>query len=373
MKTVRALILSLIALKSCWLFAAPNPHHEVIENLQLPAGFKISIFADNLPNARSLALAEHGVIFIGTGSEGKVYAVQDQNADGIADNRYVIAKNLLMPNGVAYKDGALYVAEVNRIIRFESILQHLDQPPKPSIVTDQFPSEKHHGWKYLRFGPDGKLYTAVGAPCNICKPENNMHSALVRLKPDGSDVEVIGKGIRSVVGFDWQPETNALFFSDNGRDYLGEDTPADELNRWSAVGDHFGFPYCHGGDVPDPEFSKERKCQEFVPPVWQFKAHVTPLGMHFYQGKQFPANYKNQLFVAQHGSWNRSEPQGYQVATVKFSQGKPVSEQTFVQGWLTKDGKVLGRPVDVAEMPDGSLLISDDQLGVIYRVSYQGK
>ncbi|MEQ1529930.1 MAG: PQQ-dependent sugar dehydrogenase [Methylococcales bacterium] len=373
MKSLKRFIFLLLLFNSAWLPAKPASNQEVIQQLKLPPGFKISIFAEQLPNARSLALAEQGVVFIGTGSSGEVYAVQDIDGDGVADKRYSIATGLFMPNGVAYKDGVLYVAEVNRIIRFERILQHLDQPPKPSVVYDQLPSEKHHGWKYLRFGADGKLYTAIGSPCNVCKPENPVHGSIVRLKPDGSEFEIIAKGIRSVVGFDWQPGSEAMFFTDNGRDYLGDDAPADELNQWTAVGEQFGFPYCHGGDVPDPEFAAQGKCQQFVAPVWQFKAHVAPLGMRFYQGKQFPAEYKDQLFVAQHGSWNRSVPQGYQVALVKFTAGKPVSEQSFVQGWLTADGSVLGRPVDIAETPDGSLLVSDDQLGVIYRITYQGK
>lgn len=346
---------------------------DVLKQLQVPSGFKVSVFADNLANVRSLALAENGVVFAGSGQEGKVYAVQDSNGDGVADKRYVIARDLYMPNGVAYKNGALYVAEVNRIIRFDRILDKLDQSPKPAIVNDQFPSDKHHGWKYLRFGPDDRLYTAVGAPCNVCKPEKPIYAALVSLKTDGSDMQIIGKGIRSVVGLDWQPGSGQLFFTDNGRDYLGDDSPADELNQWHSVNDHFGFPYCHGGDTPDPQFSSEGACKDFVPPVWQFKAHVAPLGLRFYQGQQFPAEYKNQLFVAQHGSWNRSVPQGYQISLVKFKKDKPSSEQVFINGWLTSDGKVLGRPVDILEMTGGSLLISDDQLGVIYRVSYQGK
>jgi glucose/arabinose dehydrogenase len=241
------------------------------------------------------------------------------------------------------------------------------------MVYDQFPTDKRHGWKYLRFGPDNKLYTAVGAPCNICNPEKEIYASLVRLNPDGSDFEIIAKGIRNTVGFDWQPETNALFFSDNGRDYLGDDKPPDELNQWSGKGEHFGYPYCHGGEIADPEFSAGKKCSQFTAPAWKFKAHIAPLGIRFYQGNQFPDEYENQLLVAQHGSWNRTVPQGYRVALVKFNQGKAISEQDFISGWLTKEGEVLGRPVDILTLPDGSLLISDDKLGVIYRVSYQGK
>ncbi|WP_027150288.1 PQQ-dependent sugar dehydrogenase [Methylobacter tundripaludum] len=369
---IKTILLALFLINPCLAFALQNSHQNIIKQLHVPAGFTLSIFADNLPNARSLALGDNGTVFVGTGSEGAVYAVQDSNSDGIADKSYVIASHLYMPNGVAYRDDSLYVAEVNRIIRFGRITQQLTNPPKPVVVYDQFPSEQHHGWKYLRFGPDNKLYTSVGAPCNICEPEQPIYSSLVRLNADGSGFEMLARGIRSSVGFDWQPETNALFFTDNGRDYLGDDLPPDELNQWTTTGEHFGFPYCHGGDIPDPEFSADKKCRQFTAPVWKFKAHIAPLGLHFYRGKQFSVEYKNQLFVAEHGSWNRSEPQGYRVVSVKFKQGKPVSEQVFIDGWLTKDGKVLGRPVDILEMPDGSLLISDDKLGVIYRVEYKG-
>lgn len=362
----------ILFLLPCFAFAEPGNHQDILKQLYVPAGFKITIFADNLPNARSLALGDDDVVFIGTGAEGSVYAVQDSNSDGVADKRYVIANHLYMPNGVAYKDSSLYVAEVNRIIRFDHIARQLANPPKPVVVYDQFPSEQHHGWKYLRFGPDNKLYTSIGAPCNICEPDKEIYSSLVRLNADGTGLEVIARGIRSSVGFDWQPESNALFFTDNGRDYLGDDLPPDELNQWTTIGEHFGFPYCHGDDIPDPEFSADKKCQQFTSPVWKFKAHMAPLGLHFYRGKHFPAEYKHQLFVAEHGSWNRSEPQGYRIALVKFDQGKPISEQIFINGWLTKDGKVLGRPVDILEMPDGSLLISDDKLGVIYKIEYQG-
>jgi glucose/arabinose dehydrogenase len=354
-------------------FATQSTHQNVLTHLQLPSGFNVSIFADNVPNARSLALGDNGVVFVGSGREGKVYALRDANGDGIADQRHIIATDLTMPNGVAYKDGALYVAEINRIIRFDSITQQLSNPPKPAVVFDQFPLERHHGWKYLRVGPDKKLYTSVGAPCNICNPKQDIYGSLVRLNTDGSDFEIIARGIRNTVGFDWQPGSNALFFTENGRDYLGDDTPADKLNHWSAVGEHFGFPYCHGGNITDPEFAEDKKCAQFKPPVWKFGAHMAPLGARFYLGNQFPAAYKNQLFIAQHGSWNRTTPQGYRIVLIKFNEDKPVTEDVFMSGWLNKDGTVLGRPVDILEMPGGSILISDDTLGVIYRVSYQGK
>jgi hypothetical protein len=366
-------LFSMLLLNTCSALAASGSNQDVLKQLHLPKGFTISVYADNVPNARSLALGDDGVVYVGTGKAGKVYAVQDTDKDGVADKHYVIANELNMPIGVAYKDGALYVGEISRIIRFDHIARHLASPPKPVVVYDQFPNEKHHGWKYLRFGPDNKLYTAVGAPCNICNPEKEIFASLVRLNPDGSDFEIIAKGIRNTVGFDWQPITNALFFSDNGRDQLGDDLPPDELNKWSVKGEHFGYPYCHAGEIADPLFAAGKKCLQFTAPAWKFKAHIAPLGIRFYQGNQFPVEYRNQLFVAQHGSWNRSIPQGYRVVLVKFNQGKAISEQDFVSGWLTKGGEVLGRPVDILTLPDGSLLISDDKLGVIYKVSYQGK
>ena len=371
MVSLKTTLTALLFLNSALAFAQADNHQDVLKQLSLPAGFSISIYADKVPNARSLALAENGVVFVGTGKEGKVYAVADANNDGVAEQSYVIAKDLLMPNGVAYKNGSLYVAAVNRILRFDAITEHLDNPPAPVVVTDKFPDDKHHGWKYLRFGSDNKLYTAVGAPCNICEPDKDIYTSLVRLNPDGSDIEILARGIRNTVGFDWQPETNALFFNDNGRDYLGENEPADELNHWTTKGEHFGYPYCHAGDTLDPDFGANKKCADYIPPVWKYKAHIAPLGMRFYTGKQFPAEYKNQLFVAQHGSWNRTEPQGYQIALIKFKDGKPVAEQSFIHGWLTDKGEVLGRPVDILTLPDGSLLISDDKLGVIYKVTYK--
>lgn len=368
MKGLKSLLLLIATTSLC---SAAKPEQEaVLKQLHLPYGFKISIFAENVPSARQMALGERGVVFVGT-RDGFVYAVQDADGDGVAERQYALAKGLYLPNGVAFRSGALYVAEINRIIRYDEIEANLDNPPSPVVVFDKLPSDRHHGWKYLRFGPDGKLYSAVGAPCNVCDPQEEIYASLFRLNPDGSGFEIIAKGIRNSVGFDWEPHTHHLFFNDNGRDNLGDDVPPDELNQWTGSKEHYGFPYCHAGNIPDPEFGGNKKCGQFKGPVWNYKAHIAPLGMRFYTGSQFPENYYKQLFVAQHGSWNRSVPQGYQVAQIRFSSSEPISEQSFVSGWLTPDGKVLGRPVDILQYTDGSLLISDDQLGVIYRVEYK--
>lgn len=344
----------------------------LVNKIKLPKGFVISLFADNVPNARTLALGKNETIYVGTRQEGSVYALQDLDKDGKAEKRYVIASGLNMPNGVAYKNGDLYVAELNRIIRYDNIDQQLNKPPKPTVIYQQFPDKKRHGWKYLRFGPDNKLYTAVGAPCNICLPDQDIFASLIRLNSDGSDLEILANGIRNTVGFDWQPKTHHLYFTENGRDMLGDDIPPDELNLWTQKGQHFGYPFCHGGEILDPEYGKGKQCKDYTSPAWKFKAHMAPLGIRFYRGKQFPKSYQQQLFVAQHGSWNRTTPHGYRIALLTFDKNQVVSEQVFAQGWLEKNGRPIGRPVDILELADGSLLVSDDFAGVIYKITYKG-
>lgn len=341
-----------------------------LSSIKLPPGFRISVYSDQTPNARSLALGDDGTVYVGSMSEGKVYAVRDENRDGIAERVHTLASGLNMPNGVAYVDGDLYVAEISRIFKLKDIGHHLAEPPSPEVVYQDFPKDVHHGWKYLRFGPDRKLYTAVGAPCNICLSEKEIYATLVRLDPDGKKLEIYAHGVRNSVGFDWHPQTGELWFTDNGRDWLGDDAPPDELNVASKAALHFGYPYCHGGEIADPEFGKRKTCSEFVPPAWKFPAHVAALGARFYTGDLFPARYRGQLFVAQHGSWNSSTPQGYRVVMVQFQGGKPVADQVFAEGWLQANGEVTGRPVDVLPMPDGTLLVSDDALGAIYRITY---
>ena len=274
-----------------------------------------------------------------------------------------------MPNGVAFRDGALYVAEYNRILRYDDIENNLANPPEPVVVNKDYPSKKHHGWKYIEFGPDGKLYVPVGAPCNICESEEEIFNTITRIDPDGSNLEIVHKGIRNTVGFTWHPDTKELWFTDNGRDWMGDDLPACELNRATEDGLHFGYPYCHQGDTPDDKLAGTRTCDEFTPPVVKIGPHTAPLGLTFYTGAQFPKAYKNRLIIAEHGSWNRSSPVGYQLSMVDVDGGATTKE-IFASGWL-EDGEAWGRPVDLEPMPDGSILVSDDFADVIYRISYE--
>jgi glucose/arabinose dehydrogenase len=285
------------------------------------------------------------------------------------------------PNGVAFRDGALYVAEVDRILRYDNIESRLESPPPPVVVGQKFPAETHHGWKFIRFGPDGWLYVPVGAPCNVCEPDER-HGLIARIRvdaarataasgPAASGYEVFARGVRNSVGFDWQPETRELWFTDNGRDMMGDDLPSDELNHAPAKGMHFGFPYCHQGDTPDPGFSR-RACSEFTPPALKLGPHVAALGMRFYTGAQFPAEFRGNIFIAEHGSWNRSRKIGYRVARVVVEGGRAVRHEVFAEGWLQGES-AWGRPVDIELMPDGSLLVSDDGAGAIYRIAYTGK
>ncbi|MGH7784532.1 MAG: PQQ-dependent sugar dehydrogenase, partial [Candidatus Binatia bacterium] len=277
-----------------------------LKDIKLPPGFEISLYA-TVPNARSLALTPKGTLFVGT-REDKVYAIPSAAGVDGAKKPLTIARNLNMPNGVAFRDGALYVAEINRVLRYDDIESRLNNPSKPVVLTESFPKDRSHGWKFIAFGPDGMLYVPVGAPCNICEPDENRYANITRMKVDGGKPEVFAKGIRNTVGFDWHPATKELWFTDNGRDRLGDDTPPDELNHAPKPGLHFGYPYCHGGDIPDDQFGKKRACNEFTPPAQKLGPHVAALGMRFYTGTMFPSEYRNQILIAEHGSWNRSTP-----------------------------------------------------------------
>ncbi|HYV19815.1 MAG TPA: sorbosone dehydrogenase family protein [Verrucomicrobiae bacterium] len=344
--------------------------------IKLPPGFSIAPYATGVPNARSMTQGPKGVLFVGTRvNRGKVYAVLDRDGDGRAEKVVTVASGLNMPNGVAWRDGALYVAEISRVLRFDGLPAWLDGPagapaPKPAIVRDDFPTDTHHGWKFIRFGPDGLLYVPVGAPCNVCDEKDPRYASITRMKPDGSGFEIFARGIRNSVGFDWHPETHELWFTDNGRDMLGDDRPPDELNRAPKSGMDFGFPACHGGDIPDPQFGKETGCAGTTPPEQKLGPHVAALGMRFYTGTMFPEPYRGQIFIAEHGSWNRSTPIGYRVTLVRLENGRAASYEPFAEGWLAGD-RAWGRPVDVEVMPDGALLVSDDERGVIDRITYR--
>jgi len=341
-----------------------------LQNLKVPAGFHVSIFSAQVPNAREMALGTRDTVFVGSG-EGKVYALSGTTG-GRAEHVYVIAKDLQMPIGVAFRDGALYVSAVSRIVKYPDIEAHLADPPKPVVVTDKLPSKTHHGGRFIAFGPDGKLYVPIGAPCNICNPGPDF-AKIIRMNADGSGWQTVATGIRNSVGFDWQPGTHTLWFTNNGRDEMGDDVPDDTLNRVGKLGENFGYPYCHAGNVVDPEFGKGHACSEFAQPALRLGAHVAPLGMRFYVGQMFPAAYRDAIFIAEHGSWNRSRKAGYRVVAVHVGKdGRATGSQPFLTGFL--DGQTtLGRPADVQPMRDGSLLVSDDDNGVIYRVSYDGK
>jgi glucose/arabinose dehydrogenase len=333
--------------------------------IRLPPGFEISVYSDNVPQARSLALGARGTLFVG-GKEKDVYAVPPGGGEAM-----LVAGGLQEPHGVAFRDGALYVAERSRILRFDAVEERLANPPAPVVVVADLPRYKHHGLRTLRFGPDGMLYVPVGAPCNICLPEEQ-YAVITRVDTNTNKREIFARGVRNSVGFDWHPQTKELWFTDNGRDLLGHDAPPDELNRAPRAGLHFGYPFCHGGDLRDPQFGAWRPCAEFEPPAAKLGAHVAALGMRFYAGTQFPAAYRGAIFIAEHGSWNRQPMSGYRITVVKLRDGRPSSYENFAEGWL--DGtKAWGRPVDVIMAPDGALLVSDDKAGAIYRIAYTGK
>ena len=378
------------ALAIAFLFAppastqAPQVTPLVLSDLKLPSGFRIELYAEGLPSARQIAVGAKGTVFVGSRGARNVYALVDRNRDNKADEVKVVATGLTQPSGIAFRNGSLYVAAVTRILRYDNIEDKLDAPPEPVVVYDKLPAGQGHTWKYLGFGPDGLLYVPVGAPCNVCERlDEPQFATILRMKPDGTGVEIFAQGVRNTVGFDWHPVTRELWFTDNGRDELGDDVPNDELNVAPKPGLHFGFPYCHQGDVKDPQFGDKKPCSDTERPAQFMGPHVAAIGMRFYTGTMFPREYRNAAFIALHGSWNRSQPSGYKVAVAKIEGRKVTSFEPFVDGFLKgirgtptatrATGDAMARPSDVAMLPDGSLLISDDQGGRVFRVSYAGK
>lgn len=341
-----------------------------LDKIKLPAGFSIRVYAE-VPGARSMVMSPYGTLFVGTMRQGFVYAVKDVDGDNKADKRWVIASGLNNPNGVAIKNGNLYVAEISKVTKFTDIEKNLGNPGKGEVIYDKFPTEWPHGWKNIAFGPDGKLYVPVGAPFNIGLPDER-HASIFRMNDDGTGLEKYASGVRNSVGITWSPTTKEMWFTDNGRDMMGDDIPADELNHAPNPGMNFGYPYFHQGDIKDPEFGGSHEASEFTPPAQKLGAHVASLGLKFYTRNMFPAEYKDQIFIAEHGSWNRSKKSGYRISLVRIKDNKAVGYEAFANGWLDDATQTAwGRPVDVLVLADGSMLVSDDTAGVIYRISYK--
>jgi glucose/arabinose dehydrogenase len=365
MISYRALLVLTSVLFAHCVFAS-SATNEVLRNVRVPAGFKFEVYADNVPAAREMAMGARNTLFVGT-SKDKVYAVSGTPGSGLTPSVRVIAESLNVPNGVAFRDHALYVAEIHRILRFDDIESNLEHVAAPKVVRDDMPKDRHHGMRYIAFGPDGKLYVPIGAPCNVCNEPK--YGLITRMNPDGSGQEVFARGVRNSVGMTWDPTTQELWFTDNGRDYLGENSPPCELNSAPRPSLDFGFPYCHGGIIKDPDFGNLGTCAASTPPVQRLGAHVAPLGVKFYTGTMFPRRYRNQVLIAEHGSWNRKEKNGYRVTMVQLDANKAKRYELFVTGFNREDD-IYGRPVDLLVLDDGSLLISDDYAGAIYRVSY---
>jgi glucose/arabinose dehydrogenase len=354
-------------------FPVPTPADKLpVASIKLPPGFKAEVWASGLLDARGLRQGDKGTVFVSSlFVAGKIYAVVDQ---GGKRSVKTLAEKLMLPNGIEYYKGALYVATPKDITRYDDIEAHLDNPPKPAMVYDKLPGDVPHGWKFIKVGPDGKLYVPTGAPCNICDPAPDKYANIRRMNLDGSGDEIVARGVRNTVGFDFDPKTGELWFTDNGRDWLSEDLPNDELNHLTQPGkQHFGYPYCHQGDFADPEFGWGKSCADYVKPAALLGPHAGALGMRFYTGAMFPRQYQGAIFIARHGSWNRTQKVAADVV-VAWPDGKGgiAKMEPFMTG-LVQNNQYLGRPVDVLVMKDGSLLVSDDHNGAIYRISYAGR
>ncbi len=373
--------------------AAPAPSTPRLDTIKLPAGFSIELYASDVRNARSMVLSPNGTLFVGSRviGVGNVYAIVDRNKDNKADEVIVIAKGLNMPNGLAFRNGSLFVADTTRLLRYDNIEAQLTNPPAPVVLYENFPNLRLHQWHFIAFGPDGLLYVPIGSPCtDYCDPTvteyknpagdsipaDKRFASIMRMKPDGTGQEIFASGIRNTVGFDWHPVTRELWFTDNGRDGMGGEIPPDELNRAPRSGLHFGYPYCHGGTIEDPA-GPGTPCSKFEPPAQNLGPHVASLGMRFYTGSLFPPDFRNQIIFVEHGSIPAQRPKlpriGFRLMLARLdASGKKVTkDEPFAEGWLQADGTVWGRPADVLVMPDGSVLVSDDQANAIYRITYK--
>lgn len=355
-------ILTIINLFPLVIFGQVVTNNSIqLEKIMLPKGYKIEVYASGVTNARAMDFAEDGTLFAGSMNEGKVYAIRPDRTVIIIDD------SLEMPAGLDYYNGDLYVSEVSRILKYEKILQTMNKSPEPVVINANFPTDQMHGWKFIRIGPDGKLYIPVGAPCNNCIPDKVWHARILRMTPNGQTIEYFAEGVRNTGGFDWNPNNGVLWFTENGRDDMGADIPPDELNQARVDGAHYGFPYVNGS-IRDPEFWPQRpKNSLFVTPAYELPAHIAPLGMRFYTGKMFDENYRGGVFIAEHGSKNRSQKTGYRVSFLHFEEDRPTGYEVFAGGWLQGDN-AWGRPADVQVGPDGSLFVSDDLAGCIYRI-----
>ena len=365
-------LLSILSLSLLLFIPFPVPSAQEsplpLDKIKLPPGFSISLWA-KVPDARAMTLGDDGTVFVGSKAAGNVYAISEKEGKRKV---HIIASNLKIPAGVAFQGGALYVSALDQILRFDNIENNLDRPISPHIINADYPSEEHHGWRFIAFGPDGWLYVPVGAPCNVCEADPAQYAIISRIRPDGSNYELFAQGVRNTVGFDWHPISKELWFTDNGRDWMGDDLPPAELNHAPNQGMHFGFPYCHGREILDPKFGAKQDCSKSTPPAVELDAHVAPLGMRFYTGNMFPKQYHNQIFIAEHGSWNRRTKIGYRLEWVELEADKVINKEVFAEGWLVEEQNIAwGRPVDVLVMPDGALLVSDDLAGAVYRISYK--
>lgn len=342
-----------------------------LDKIKLPPGFKAEIWASGIPGARAMALGDNGKVYIGTRGIGRVYEVSD---NGKERTSRVVVDKLVQPAGVAYRNGTLYVMAIDKVLRFDGIAKNPNAQPVDMTASFNLPREQHHNWKYISFGPDNKLYVPFGAPCNICEPGQE-YAQIRRYNADGSGMEVVARGVRNTVGFDWHPVTRELWFTDHGRDWMGDDGPEDELNRMSKTGQNFGFPYCHANGIPDPDIKKANACDGVTMPVATVGPHAAAMGIHFYTGRMFPAEYRNAAFIARKGSWNRTTKFGFDVVAVKVDAADQNAKITpFMTGFLDEKADAFwGRPAYIAQMRDGSLLVSDEQLGAIYRISYAKK